>query len=340
MKNYLEIIPESVQLIKMTDEEYFSDKYKDHISNSKLSLIDPSAGGSPEKFKEGFTGGFSESFELGSAVHGILLQPDEFYIPDLYKPTGKMGYTAELVKKYRDQGLTISESIKQAATEADYYKGKLSPKRLKTFMKESVGFYIQRLKMKEDPERVPLFLSKPTYEKYQHCLANIEKDGSFINTLYPEPVQITPPESFNEYAILCEVKISGEINKTVKVKAKIDNFVIDEEKQTVVLNDVKTTGFPIGYFMGNEWFDPEKQEKVWIEGSFEKFRYYRQLGMYLWLLQAAMQVKGYKGFTYRTNMLVVETRPEYMTRIYSVKGKWIKKGLQEFKHLLILAANE
>ena len=66
MKNYLEIIPESIQLIKMTDEEYFSEKYKDYISNSKLSLIDPTAGGSPEKYLEGFKGSYNESFELGT----------------------------------------------------------------------------------------------------------------------------------------------------------------------------------------------------------------------------------------------------------------------------------
>ena len=37
----IEIVPESIQLIKMTDEEYFSDKYKDYISNSKLGLLNP-----------------------------------------------------------------------------------------------------------------------------------------------------------------------------------------------------------------------------------------------------------------------------------------------------------
>lgn len=339
MKNYLEIIPESIQLIKMTDEEYFSEKYKDYISNSKLSLIDPSTGGSPEKYLEGFKGSYNESFELGSAVHGVLLQPDEFYIPDIYKPTGKLGYSAELVFKYRQQGLSIKDSITAATIEADYYKGKLSPKRMETFLRESIPFYLQRMKFKEEPDKVPLFLSKPMFDKYELCLANINKDKTFMSTLYPDGEDLMfPAESFNEYAILCEVKIKS-LNKTVKIKAKLDNFTIDEGIKQIVLNDVKTTGSPAGYFMGNEWFNPKKLQKVWIEGSFEKYRYYRQVGMYLWLLQNAMTHQGKIGYKYKTNILLVETRPEYQTRVCPISKKWVRKGIIEFINLLTLAAN-
>ena len=35
----IRIIPESIELLKMSDEEYFSDKYKDYVSNSSLSLF-------------------------------------------------------------------------------------------------------------------------------------------------------------------------------------------------------------------------------------------------------------------------------------------------------------
>lgn len=338
MTNCLEIIPESVQLVKMTDEEYFSSKYSDYISNSKLSLIDPTNGGSPEKYKEGFKGSYNESFELGSAVHGVLLQPEEFYIPNIYKPTGKLGYTAELTYKYRQQGLSIMDSIIAAATEADYYKGKLSPKRLKTFLKESIPFYLQRMKFKEEPDRVPLFLSKPIFDTYESCLISINQNKDFLNILYPDGEDLMfPAESYNEYAILCEVKVNDKI---VKVKAKLDNFTIDDGTKTITLNDVKTTGKPAGYFMGNEWYNPEINQKVWIEGSFEKFRYYRQVGMYLWLLQNVMRLQGKTGYKYKSHILLVETRPDYQTKIYKINSKWVKRGLKEFKELLILASNE
>ena len=69
----IEIIPESIELIKLTDEEYFSNKYKDYISNSKLSLLNPDEEGSIEKYESGFDSKFSDSFELGGAVHAIVL---------------------------------------------------------------------------------------------------------------------------------------------------------------------------------------------------------------------------------------------------------------------------
>ena len=46
-------ILDSIEFIGMSDEEYFSDKYSNYISNSKLSLINPIQGGSPELYKEG-----------------------------------------------------------------------------------------------------------------------------------------------------------------------------------------------------------------------------------------------------------------------------------------------
>lgn len=47
-----------------------------------------------------------------------------------------------------------------------------------------------------------------------------------------------------------------------------------------------------------------------------------------------------KGINYKSkaNMVVVETIPEFRTKIYSVNGKYIKQGLNEFKKLLTLVA--
>lgn len=336
--NYLEVIPESIQLIKMTDSEYFSEKYRDYVSNSKLSLINPDEGGSIEKFREGFPNSYSESFELGSAIHGMLLQLGEFEIPDLRKPTGKLGFFAEKVFEYRSLGLPISESIELASEAADYYKGNLTPKRLKTAIKNSIEFYLGRIKFKEDLVKVPLFLSKPLAEKYEQCMIGISENIKFQKTLYPEGL-LANPEVFNEYAILCEVKISGKINKIIKVKAKLDNFTIDDEENIVVLNDLKSTGRPAAWFMGNTIIN-ELGEKVYIPGSFEKYRYYRQVAMYLWLLQNAISAKYGVIYKYKANILLVETVPNFKTRICPIAKRWIDKGLKEFKDLLILASDE
>ena len=65
--------------------------------------------------------------------------------------------------------------------------------------------------------------------------------------------------------------------------------------------------------------------------------------MYLWLLQSAvrsMGIKDIEDYKYKVHILVVETIPEYHTKVCPVAKKWIDKGLDEFKNLLILAANE
>ena len=46
----IELIPNSIKILNINDEEYFSKKYSNHISNSKLKLINPKEGGSPELF--------------------------------------------------------------------------------------------------------------------------------------------------------------------------------------------------------------------------------------------------------------------------------------------------
>ena len=60
--------------------------------------------------------------------------------------------------------------------------------------------------------------------------------------------------------------------------------------------------------------------------------------MYLWFLSCYLQHKGIK-YKPKANIIVVETIPEYKTRVCPIEGKHIKKGLDEFKKLLILVAN-
>ena len=331
---YLEIIPESVEIKRMTDKEYFSDEYKDYISNSKLGLINPDQGGSPELFHQGFQSSFNDSFEIGSAVHGVLLQPDFFKIADIRKPSGKLGLFMEKVFYHRSNGKTIEKSIELASIDADYYKDKLTPKRLKTAIKSSLENYLQRINYIEDPDKETLYLSENNFSKYVNCLDSID-NSPFNSILYPEGI-ITDPEVYNEYAIFATIKLTGKINKIIKIKGKLDNFTIDHDREIITLNDVKTTSRKADYFMGNYIYD-ETGKKVWIPGSLEKYHYYRQFGMYMFMLQAALNKPNYK---YRCNVLIVETVPDFSTKVCQITNKWIKKGLGEFKKLIILAANE
>lgn len=334
------IVPGSIQLVKMTDPEYFA--LEGYISNSRLGLINPDEDGSPEKYKAGITNTYSESFALGSAIHAKVLQPDYYVISDIHKPSAKLGIFAEELFKFRSQGLSLREAIFLASESSDYYSGKLSGTRLKTAIKGVLPFYLKRMKHIEEPGKETIFMPEAMKYKFTQCMKNIEDPKSnILNVLYP-PGLLQPAQFFNEYAILCEADYinsdTGEITR-LKLKGKLDNFTLDHENETLTLNDLKTTGKPVSYFMGNfvktRTIEGEEVE-VWYNGSFQYYRYYRQMGMYMWLLQLA--IKELYGYNYKLkgNMLVVETIPEFQCKVYPINGKQIKFGLDEFKNLITL----
>lgn len=338
----IEIIPESIQLIRMTDEEYFSDKYKDYTSNSKLGLLNPTQGGSIEKYNEGYVSAYSESFELGSVVHMLILQPGEYVVSSIDKPSGKLGLFILEVYNARQKGLKITEAIDIAKVKADYYMNSLSEKRIQTAIKSGLGFYLARAKDGRNKFITSnlIYVSERIRTNYLKCVESLHNDIVLMNKLNPEYL-IEPNEVYNEYAILCELGITlddGSYHK-LKIKGKLDNFTIDHETERLTLNDLKTTGRPVNYFMGNYAYETDSLsgEKVqtWINGSFQKYHYHRQIALYLWLLSAAM--KHLKGINYelKANMLLVETFPEYNTKVCPVNGIHIQKGLQEFKELIV-----
>lgn len=314
------IIPESIQLLKMTDAEYFSSKYKDYISNSKLGCINPDEGGSAEKFNSELKSSYSDSFELGSAIHAMLLQPDFYHIADINKPTGKLGVWAEEVFKLRQQGLSIYDATQQASINADYYAKNFSKTRFNTAVQGSLDFYLKRLNFIDQVDKQTLFLSAPIQEKFEQCMLGIANNPKVMETLYPEGL-LSNPEVFNEYAILCELQLvnteTGEI-KIVKFKAKLDNFTINHETQTIVLNDLKSSGSPANYFMGNKVKKTNEdgtEEFVWYNGSFQKYHYYRQMGVYLWLLQHATSQLYQLDYEFKANIIVIETTPDYKSKV-------------------------
>ena len=252
----LEIIPETIQLLKMDDEVYFSEKYRDYISNSKLGLIDlDDIEGSVEKYLSGFQEGYNSSFELGSAIHASTLQNDLFYISTFRKPGGKLGIFVEKVLKYRSSGLTIQESINKGSIDADYYSGKLSGTRLKTAIKTGYLYYHYlnndaQIEMQHNDPKTPIYLSDVSNKSYVGAMKEIANNNEMCKLLNPTDYLIGC-ESYNEYAILCEVNVFLDDDTVIrlKIKGKLDNFIIDHASALLILNDLKTTSKPVSFFM-------------------------------------------------------------------------------------------
>lgn len=327
----IEIIPESIQMLKMSDEEYFSEKYKDYISNSKLGLINPEQNGSPELYKTGFPSKYSESFEFGSAVHSMLLQPEYFNISPIKKPSAKLGYCADKIYEFLEQGLPLEKALVEGSKKADYYSKNLTENRKEAILKSCSEYWEKRkqyeiefFKNPENKDKQIIYLSSALNDKFEKCMSNIPKSFNDI---------LKTGESYNEYAIFCEVLVDG---KLIKLKAKIDNFTIDHDNKIVTLNDLKTTGKPVSYFMGNFVKSEHFSDEIWYDGSFQKYNYYRQMGLYLWLLNAAIMRIYSTNYKCTANMLVIESTPEYRSKIYPVKKDYITQGLNEFKYLIKL----
>ena len=331
----IRLIPGTISLIKMTDAEYFSEKYSEYISNSKLGLFNEEQGGSFEKYEGGFKEEYSESFELGTAIHSMLLQPDSYHIANINKPSGKLGIFAQEVFKLRQSGLKIKDALTQASINANYYSKQFTDKRIKTAIKGSLDFYLKRIHFQGELDKETIFLSNSLKSKYDECMVSAFSE-EVMKILYPEAL-FQEVEIYNEYAIFCEVEVitdDGEIIR-VKLKGKLDNFTINHETETITLNDLKTTGSPIKYFMGNSVIDRDSGERVWYNGSFQKYRYYRQMGMYWWLLQCAIRELYNYEYKSKVNMVVIETIPPFGSKIFPVSNKYITSGLNEFKKLLI-----
>lgn len=334
----VEIVRESIKLVKISDKEYFGEQYKDYISNSKLNLINPSQGGSPFKYlNHCSTSDLSDSLDLGTAVHTHLLQPGLFKISDLRKPSAKLGFFIEEVFNYRKKGYNINKSIEYASNCTNYYNNKLTTNKLRKAIKQGLPFYIGRMHEKEDQNIQTLYLSNSVYNKFTSCTESLNSNKDVFNLLYPKSI-FNSVEIYNEYAIFVDLDVTIDNKvKRLKFKAKLDNFTVDYETNKLVLNDLKTSGKPAYFFMGG-YSKQSDNSKIWYDGSFQKYCYYRQLAVYLFLVNAwLLSEKNIKCKT-SCNIILVETIPNYTSKIIPISNKYLKSGLIEFKKLIIEVA--
>ena len=119
---------DTLKRLDISDEEYFSDKYKNCISNSRLKFIDPKEDGTPNLYVKPpkIT---TQSLKVGSAVHGCLLQPDSFTLaPDMNRPSAKLGDVVEMVYNLEKNGMDRIEAIRKACKDVGYYVNQIERK--------------------------------------------------------------------------------------------------------------------------------------------------------------------------------------------------------------------
>lgn len=317
---------DTIRLLDISDEEYFGNKYRNYISNSRLKLINPDQEGSPELYKKGLGSSISDSLYFGSCIHQLVLQPEEFELVHyINRPTAKMGFMADILYPRGAVGGLTVEDVIEASNKIDYYKDKMDDKKITNIFETCTPYWNDRYKHESNnKDKTFVYLDEKSREKLQMCLASVEANSHIQSLLHPKGV-IEEPLSMNEATLLMDIEAEVD-NKTVllHLKAKLDNFTADLEQGILTLNDLKTTG---------HWLSKFKED------SFVKFHYSRQLAMYLWMLRlyAEKELKMSNPSMY-TNLLVVCTCPDYRAGVFSITTSEIKQGFEEFKRLLRMVA--
>lgn len=324
----LEPLLDTLKIEKIDDNVYFTSPiYKNRISNSRLGLLNPSQGGSPEKFFEGFKQSFNPSFALGSAVHEQVLQPHLFKLAeDTEKPTAKMGGMAdELYDIYCQREITDEDVIK-ASDKIEYYKGKMTPERIAEVKTKCANYWKNRAKYELDlnENKEVRYLDYPMLEKAKACIEALHTNKAVMDLLHPKGI-IEDPISECEQAILLDVKATMPNGKEVilHLKAKLDNYTIDTEANIIKVNDVKTHGQMLNTF---------DEAKV-------KYHYYREIAMYMYLLSLiASKFYNIDNPKKQANYLVVSTVPNFYSKVVPISFGEIRKGFYEFQKLLRYSA--
>ena len=325
-------IIETLRLEDISDKEYFSQKFSDYISNSRMSLINPAQGGNPQMYFEGLSKNnkFSSSLAFGSAVHELTLQPESFYLcEDVFAPTAKVGLIADIVWNSSKKGELPSDDIlRKAAITVDYYKGIPTATQMSKVKDAIRPYFKARYKFEQNStdERIPIFLDEKSKDRLIEVMNSLNNNEAIQKLLHPTDLLGENLPSNNEKTILLNilVKIPDHDEPVeLKLKAKLDNYTIDQVSNLITINDVKTTG------------------KLCSEFDFavKNFHYYREIAFYSWLLSlCANQFYELKNPIIKGNFLVVETIPSYWSSVVEMKPNWFTAGVKEFLTLIKMIA--
>jgi len=222
---------------------------------------------------------------------------------------------------------SFEELIRQAAVKADYYTTTINKKI--DFIKSTWLDYFPKVqKVKADTDKKAIILSDNDWEIANSCIKSLLDNQTIINTLFPTNVF---GEKYDD--ICCEDAMFIDFIVTYKdkycailpFKMKIDNWNINDDTQIISLNDIKTTGKSVNYFM-----EPG--------GSWDHYHYYRQLGVYMSILELycnkELGLSTKTGWKFEANICAVETIPNYWSKCFKISDEELHRGIIEFTQLM------
>lgn len=323
-------LPETCWFGKLEDKDYFSAPYAGYVSNSRLGLIDPRKGGTPEKYFEGFNNSLNnQSFMLGSAVHCMTLQEELFELSnEVFLPSGVMCFIVEECYEKHRKGQDVTDDIlREVAIKYNYYNGIILPTTLNKIRKAYEEYASKRDKAADTKDgKDVMYVSERIYNTAAACIKSLTENKAVQNLLKPQDWCGIDSPTYNENAVLLDAVITfpDKSEQLLKLKSKLDNFTIDEMDNIVTINDVKTTGGNLSEFHAN----------------FLRWSYQREFAMYSVMLKHVLEKEfNMKNYKQLGNALVVETATnEHLSGVYKVSPDLFRQGLREFAYLLKMVA--
>lgn len=284
------------------------------ISNSSLGLFNVEQGGSPRKFKRWLDGEDDKletpSLTNGKIVHKYIEDPKAFIVEPEDKPTPAMAsWVEDVYAALKEQGkkefdkdevkliaLSLRDSIGATKDKDKLWAKFIEDYHYLEFLLKAEGSYMLTI----EESRV-----------LEGCKAGIERNHVASDLLFN--IGMFGNEVYNELPIYWESDVY-----TFKFKALLDRVRVLHDKKVIQLVDFKTTGKPIGMFQ---------------KGSFEYYRYYRQMAFYMKAIIEHFHELKHK---YEIEVFVVacETTGLYECKVFKISNAYIEKGIEEMYTLL------
>lgn len=258
-----------------------------------------------------------------SAIHELTLQPESFELSeDVGKPTAKLGLMADELYPLFIQHPITKEDIINASNKVDYYKGKITKELVSKILESCTPYWKARQKKELDlsQDKEIIYLDTKSLEITKSCVSALQNNKYVQELLHPKGI-INDPISENEQAILLDVEVTCPNGKQfiLHLKSKLDNYTIDTESNTIVVNDIKTIGKIVSE----------------MDSNIKRFHYSREFGMYIYLLKmCAEKFYNIKDPRIQANYLIVSTIPNFYSKVRPVSYSEIRQGFHEFKTLL------
>lgn len=279
------------------------------ISNSDLGLLNYS----PRRFKahkDGEKGGISgPSLELGSLIHCLVLEPleynDRYIVVDMDPPTDLMDcFLTKYITEERDSVELYKECYKTGALKEDTIKKRVE---------EALTAYTSYITAKKDfPEKI--VITPSTLHKANNCIMELYKNPRAFSLLC---LDIPGQVSMEEQEIYWEMTIEEVV---ISCKAKIDKMIIDSDKETIYLVDLKTTAENVYGQITSLSSDPYKNLYTGYLKSFFKYDYLRQLAFYSMAIRN--KYPDYNIVVY--NPVVSTVYPQ--ATVYEISEHWLEHG--------------